>query len=222
MAAEGYAKHRKSKSTYILDSFVYSYTNAAGNSDNIKVEINYSLRCHALPTVDITARTAEVFVPFPVRTLAPVEIFASKIVALSDRAAPRDLYDLNNMIYFGLFDEPDITMLRKCAVFYTAVAGEVTAQGISFDRINNITPYKVKTDLLPMVRNAEKFDLPAARERVSAFLNEWMRLTEKETAFLKRFAAGSYEPQLLFEDGEIIKRIENHPMALWRLQHIMG
>jgi hypothetical protein len=37
---------------------------------------------------------------------------------------------------------------------------------------------------------------------------------------LKHFAAGNYEPQLLFEDDEIVKRIENHPMALWRLQHI--
>jgi len=220
MAAEGYSKHRKSKSTHILDSFVYSYTNAAGNPDNIKVEINYSLRSHALPTVEITARTAEVFVPFPVRTLAPVEIFASKIVALSDRAAPRDLYDLNNMVYYGLFDEPEIILLRKCVVFYMAVAGDVTAHGISFERINGITPYKVKTDLLPMIRNAERFDLPSARERVSAFLSDWMALTENESAFLERFTAGSYEPQLLFEDDAVVHRIENHPMALWRLQHI--
>ncbi|MCL1810161.1 MAG: nucleotidyl transferase AbiEii/AbiGii toxin family protein [Clostridiales bacterium] len=149
MAAEGFTKHRQSKNTHILDSFVYSFINAAGNSDNIKVEINYSLRSHVLPTATMTARTAEVFVPFPVRILAPVEIFASKIVALSDRAAPRDLYDLNNMIYLGLFDEPDNILLRKCAVFYMAVAGDVSEQGFSFERIKDITPYKVRTDLFP-------------------------------------------------------------------------
>jgi predicted nucleotidyltransferase component of viral defense system len=220
MAAEGYAKHSKSKSTHILDSYVYSYSNTAGNSDNIKIEINYALRAHALPVVTMTARTSDVFVPFPVRILAPVEIFAGKIVALADRAAARDLYDLNNMIYFGLFDEPDIILLRKCAVFYMAVAGDVNAQGLSFERITDITPYKVKTDLFPMIRNAERFDLQTARERVSAFLYKSMALTNNETAFLKRFAAGQYEPRLLFEDSEIIKRIERHPMALWRLQHI--
>ena len=126
MTAEGYTKHRKSKSTHILDSFVYSYTNIAGNSDNIKVEINYSLRCHTFPTIDVITQAVEVFIPFPVRTLAPVEIFASKIVALSDRTAPRDLYDLNNMIHNCLFDEPDIILLRKCALFYMAVAGNIT------------------------------------------------------------------------------------------------
>ena len=222
MAAEGYTKHSKSKSTYILDSSVYSYLNVAGNSDNIKVEINYSLRSHVLPTVTTTVQTAEVFAPFTVRTLAPVEIFASKIVALSDRAAARDLYDLNNMVCFKLFEEPDLIMMRKCATFYMAVAGVIATNGFNFLSIENITPYKIRTELQPMIRNAERFDLQAARDRVSAFLLEHMTLTEKETAFLKEFSAGRYEPKLLFDDGEIIKRIENHPMALWRQQHIRG
>jgi len=220
MAAEGYTKHNKSKSTHILDSYVYSYLNVAGNSDNIKVEINYSLRSHVLPTVTMTVHTAEIFVPFAARILAPIEIFASKIVALSDRAAARDLYDINNLVYFKLFEEPDLTMLRKCAVFYMAVTGEISENGFSFVPVESITPYKVRTELLPMIRKTEKFDLQAARDRVSAFLAGNMTLTEKETAFLKEFSAGSYEPQLLFEDRNCVKRIENHPMALWRLQHI--
>jgi predicted nucleotidyltransferase component of viral defense system len=220
MTAEGYAEKMKSKRTHILDSFVYSYTNAAGNADNIKLEINYSLRSHVLPTTTLTVRTTEVFEPFPVRILSPVEIFASKIVALTSRAAARDLYDLNSMIYYGLFEEPDLTMLRKCAVFYMAVAGDISAQGFDFGKIDEITPHKVKTDLNPMIRNAERFDLQAARDRVSAFLREYMALTEQETAFLKHFTAGRYEPELLFGDSEFAKRVKNHPMALWRLQHI--
>jgi predicted nucleotidyltransferase component of viral defense system len=220
MAAEGYAKHGKSKQTHVLDSYVYSYTNAAGNLDNIKVETNYSLRAHALPSVTITAQTAEVFAPFSIRTLAPVEIFASKIVALCDRAAARDLYDLNNMVFFGLFDETELVLLRKCAAFYLAIAGDITKPGFSFERLASITNYKVRTELRPMIRSAERFDLSAAHDRVSAFIAEWMLLTEKESAFLERFAKGRYEPSLLFDDIEVVRRIENHPMALWRLQHI--
>ena len=220
MAAEGYVKHGKSKQTHILDSYVYSYTNVAGNLDNIKVEINYSLRAHALPAVIITARTSEVFVPFPVRTLAPVEIFASKIVALCDRAAARDLYDLNNMIYYDLFDETDLELLRKVAVFYLAVAGDVEARGFSAERISGITAYKIRTELRPMIRSAERFDLQAAHDRVSAFMVEWMALTENETEFLNQFAKGEYAPSLLFEDSGIVKCIESHPMVLWRLRHI--
>ncbi|MDR1354919.1 MAG: nucleotidyl transferase AbiEii/AbiGii toxin family protein [Propionibacteriaceae bacterium] len=61
MAAEGYVLKDKSKQTHALDSFVYSYTNAAGNTDNIKVEINYSLRCHTLPTVLATVNVLDAF-----------------------------------------------------------------------------------------------------------------------------------------------------------------
>jgi predicted nucleotidyltransferase component of viral defense system len=180
MASEGYTLKGKSKHTHALDSFVYSYTNAAGNPDTVKIEINYSLRCHALPIVSATVRTGETFPDFPVRTLAPVEVFASKIVALTDRGAARSF-----------------------------VSG----------RVAEITPHKIKTDLYPMIRNAERFDLQAARDRVSAFLNEHMTPAGNENDFLQRFAAGSYEPKLLFEDGEISKRVTNHPMALWRIRH---
>lgn len=220
MTAQGYVQKGKSKRTYILDSFVYSYTNAAGNADNIKVEINYSLRCHVLPEITAFSQTSEAFASFPIRTLNPIEIFGSKIVALSGRAAARDLYDLNNMILFGLFDESEFAMLRKCAVFYLAVAGDEGARDLAFGRVEDITSYKIKTDLIPMVRNAEFFDLPAAKQRVSSFISDNLTLQESEKEFLRRFAEGHYKPQILFNDPEIVKRIEHHPMAAWRIQHI--
>jgi hypothetical protein len=71
-----------------------------------------------------------------------------------------------------------------------------------------------------MIRNAERFDLQAACKRVANFLNKNMIPTEGEAAFLKEFAEGRYEPGLVFEDCEILKRIEDHPMAMWRLQRI--
>jgi hypothetical protein len=221
MTAEGYSQKGKSKHTHILDSFVYSYINAAGNSDNIKVEINYSLPSHVLPAIDVTVAAFVFFSPLPVRILAPVEIFAGKIVALANRAAPRDLYDLNNMVCYGLFDEPDIELLRKCAVFYWAIAGDVTLRGFNFKRIESITPYKIRTDLDPMIRGRERFDLQSVQKRVSSFLNEKMALTGKEAAFLERFSEGHYEPELLFNDDEILKRVESHPMAIWRIRHIL-
>jgi hypothetical protein len=184
------------------------------------VEINYNLRCHALPISPATVKTGEAFTALSVHRLAPVEIFASKIVALTGRGAAHDLYDMNNMIYFGLFEESDTILLRKCAVFYLALTGDTETPGFSFEREADITPHKIKTDLHPMIRNPERFELRAARERVLAFLIGHMMLSDKESAFLRWFAAGHYEPELLFEDSDILKRIENHPMAVWRIRHI--
>ncbi|MDR0519502.1 MAG: nucleotidyl transferase AbiEii/AbiGii toxin family protein [Clostridiales Family XIII bacterium] len=220
MAAEGYAPKSKSKQTHALDSFVYSYTNAAGNADNIKVEINYSLRCHTLPTVLAAVNASGAFADFSVRTLSPIEVFAGKIVALLGRGAARDLYDLNNMVCFGLFDEPDLTLLRKCAVLYRAVAGDAKTNGFDFTKLDDITGRMIRTDLHPVIRHTERFDFAAAKSRVSEFLTELMTLTDKERTFLVRFAEGHYEPELLSFDADILARIADHPMATWRIARI--
>jgi hypothetical protein len=206
MAGDGYSLNAKSQQTHALDSLVYSYVNAAGNSDTIKVEINYVLRCHPLPVAPARIRIGQAFTEFQIRTLSPIEIFASKIVALAGRGAARDLYDLNNMAYFGLFGESDLILLRKCAVFYLAIAGKIAASGFSLERLSGITQHKVKTDLYPMIRKSERFDLQAAQKRISAFMDEHMCLSNKEAAFLRRFAEGCYEPVLLFDDEIIIDR----------------
>lgn len=54
MWSEGYSLKPGSKSPHALDSWVFAYTNAGGNSDNIKIEINYSDRCHVLPIIERT------------------------------------------------------------------------------------------------------------------------------------------------------------------------
>ena len=64
MNANGYDLSPKSKFPHALDSFVFSYTNCGSVKDNIKVEINYSLRAHILPVervkADVLGQTVEV------------------------------------------------------------------------------------------------------------------------------------------------------------------
>lgn len=216
LSAEGYTLSAKTKQTHALDSFVCSYKNAAGNPDNIKIEINYALRCHALQSIETTILSSEVFPAYKIRILSPVEIYASKIVALSSRAAARDLYDLNNLVYFGLFDDSDLSLLRKCTVLYSAITGDTAARAFNFSKVSEMSYRTIKTDLYPMIRNAEKFDFESAKNRVLTYLSELMILTEREATFMERFKGGRYEPQFLFDDIDIVARIANHPMALWR------
>ena len=53
-----------------------------------------------------------------------IEIFATKIVALLNRTAVRDLYDISNLQKYGIFDEKEKELLHKCVVFYSAIASE--------------------------------------------------------------------------------------------------
>lgn len=216
MAMSGYELSPKSKSYHSLDSYVFSYINTAGVKDNIKVEINYSLRSHVLPLEQRAIETLGILDSFKVNSLASIEIFGSKVVALLTRAAPRDLYDINNMIYFGLFDETELHLLKKCAIFYFAIGGDATSETFNWGKLDELTEYKIRTDLYPVIRKKEGFDLVAAKQRVTAYLSMFFELADNEAEFLRTFKNGEYHPKLLFEDEQILERIRNHPMAIWK------
>lgn len=46
MISQKYLISSKSKNPHSLDSFVFDYLGTSGNKDNIKIELNYSLRSH--------------------------------------------------------------------------------------------------------------------------------------------------------------------------------
>jgi predicted nucleotidyltransferase component of viral defense system len=216
MSSRGYTKNEKTKNPHSLDSWVYDYIGASGNRDNIKIEINYSLRAHVLQAEERSLVTEHFGAEYRVKTLAPIEIYGSKINALLSRAAARDLYDVRNMIHYKLFDESEEMLLRKAVVFYAAISGKVINKTFDSSAIDFITKQKIKTDLLPVIKRKDDFELETAKKMVKAYIADLMVLTEADKEFLDRFENGDYIPELLFEDERILGRIKNHPMALWK------
>jgi len=216
MVAEGYTLSPKSKAPHSLDSFVYEYINAGEVKDNLKIEINYSLRSHVLPTQRIKLQSDMLEGDFEVNTVAPVEIYASKTVALMTRAAARDLYDMNYMIRYGLFDDSELENYRKCVIFYLAIATETPPLKLDFSAIDTITPHKITTDLKPVIRIFDVFTLDTAKSTVQKFLKDNLNINEKELEFLRKFKRGYYRPELLFDEKDILERVSNHPMAKWK------
>ena len=219
MSTQGYAISPRSKAYHSLDSFVFTYTNLGGMNDNIKIEINYSLRAHifepSLRKIWVLGVNSDALI----KTLPPMELYAAKINALIGRAAARDLYDIHNMINFGLFDESEYPLLRKCVVFYTAISQDEIPDEYDFKRFNAITNRKIKTDLLPVIQKGEFFELENVKITVAEFLKELLVLEDNERKFLDEFKAKKYRPELLFDDTDILDRIREHPMALWKIQN---
>ena len=216
MVSQGYSKNPKTKNPHSLDSWVYDYMGASGNRDNIKIEINYSLRSHVLEPEERPIITEHFTSEYKVKSLAPIEIYGSKINALLSRAAARDLYDTRNMIHFGLFDKSEEELLRKCVVFYAAVSAKDLNKTFATKAIDSITQRKIKTDLLPVIKRKDDFELESAKKLVKEYISDLMVLTSEEKEFLDRFENGEYIPELLFDDKEILERIKNHPMAIWK------
>ncbi len=220
MQSNGYTLHPSSKNTHALDSWVFSYLNAGGNRANIKIEINYMMRAHILKP--LTRKTSVPFIEeVDVYALAPLELFGSKIKALIERAAPRDLYDVNRMLKENIIKDDQMNILRKIVVFYLAVGGKNKPEKeYSFERIRNIRFPQIRSALIPVLKKTEKFDFEEAKTNVISFLSGLLILGDAEKDFIESFNQGEYKPEVLFDDREIVERIKEHPMALWKMNEV--
>ena len=215
MSEQSYTLSGASRFSHSLDAFHYNYVNAAGNKDMIKIEINYSLRTHVLPSEDRVFVTDAFGESIKVRTVAAMEIFAAKPNALISRAAARDLYDFCNMADMKLFSGEE-DMFRKCIIFYATISAKEVNKKFDTSAIDSLVFSKIKSDLLQVLAVRNKFDLEGKKQQAKEYIASLMKPTEAEMDYMESFIAKEYKPELLFEDAEIIERLRNHPMALWK------
>lgn len=215
MAADGYQLSDGSRFMHSLDAFYYQYINAGGNRDMIKIELNYSLRAHILEPVYRRILPEAFDDGMMIRMVAPMEIFAAKGNALINRAAARDLYDWGNMMQEKLFEE-DRDMFRKCFAFYATISAETVNRNFDTSAIDSLNFDRIRRDLFPVLNERENFKLGERQQQAKDYIARLMQLTEQEEEYMDRFISKEYMPELLFDDKEIVERIQRHPMALWK------
>lgn len=224
LQSQGYSIGKEGKETHTLDQWTFAYTSIGGNNDHIKIELNYGIRNHVLPIVlkevkpDIVSDSG---IRIPV--LHPCELFATKINALLERSAVRDLFDVYSLAQSSLLSSPqEKEMFRKCIVFYQTVGVEgFPGKEISMDGMKDISPAKIKSQLVPLLAAGKKyFPMEEARRAVTDYLASILRLSPEEKEYMEAFSNRSYKPELLFRDNSILERITDHPMALWKIQQV--
>ncbi|MDD3251386.1 MAG: nucleotidyl transferase AbiEii/AbiGii toxin family protein [Lachnospiraceae bacterium] len=216
MENEGYQLSSASRFSFSLDAFHYQYRNSAGNMDNIKIELNYSLRAHILKPVRAMIRTDVFEDMFEIHILAPMEIFAAKANALMSRAAARDLYDFNSMVYYGLFDSSEEDMFRKCIIFYNTISQETVNKTFDTAAVDRLTFQKIRRDLFPVLRKKDHFDLEERKINAKKYISALMQVTPEEMEYMEAFEHNKYKPELLFENAAVLENLKEHPMALWK------
>ena len=217
MFSQGYALSPNTKNPHSLDSWVFYFQNAGGNRDNIKIEINYSLRSHILPVVKKRINVDFLQISDELTTLSTIELFGSKIKALIERTAARDLYDVQNMLKHFVIDEMNQSLLRKIVIFYLVLGSKKKVfLPLSFDCINSLKYNQIRANLIPVLKKSERFDFELAKFEVIKYLTDLMLLTDNEILFIENFNNGIYHPDLLFDDKLIIERIRKHPLAVWK------
>ena len=212
----------KSKNVYALDSIVAEYIDIKGNIENIKIEINYMNRVHILETKLLEIKT-EIFPNkhFKINCVNPVEIYAAKICALLNRATARDLFDVYTLSKYNLFDKEEKHLLKQCFMLeYIAING-YKIEDMNIEKTGQIKNQDIKTKLLSTLkdRNPKHNNVDTMKKEVKEYLKDILVIDNKIQEFYDKFQKGIYEPELLFDDKEILNRIKNHPMIMWKLNN---
>lgn len=219
MTNEGYALSNRSKFTHSLDSYVYSYRTLSNSNDVLKIEINYSDRCHILEIVD-SESSIKLGKSLKIRRLSDEELVGSKLGALLGRTTPRDVYDFYNLINRNTIQ--NYSLIKKIALFYVVISAEkpIVFEDIFSEAIRKIEALnynRIKESLLPVLHLKSELDIQKMIETVTTKLNEFFLLTEEEQKFIDNFNNNVYSPNLLFSDF-VTNDLLNHPMALWKIK----
>jgi len=205
-------------SDYGVIRYFLKYTNASNNIDRIKVEVNL---LHRLSVLD--SEQKYFLSPFgnsnlSINTLQGPELFAGKILALMDRMAPRDLYDIYTLLQEKI--EFDKTLLKKIFIFFGCFSRK-NFRLYHPDSIENITEEEIKRQLLPLLRKKEKARSEEMIKKVKPFLKrEIFNFTTGENEYIDSFLKGEFKQEALFEKLLNGKNLARHPMVIWKQRHI--
>lgn len=166
----------------------------------------------------------ELILPFltdlkiPVNTLSLEEVYGGKIKSLITRGALRDLFDVYSLLENNI--EIKKPILKKIVVFFGCLDRE-DFRTSSLDNINNIAEKEIKSNLVPLLRKKISVSKNKMIKKVKPLLEGILKLNKNEKEYMDKFFKGEFKPELLFEGEKInIDDLKNHPMVLWKQQHI--
>jgi len=196
------------------------YQSVLGPSDRVEVDLNFLWR---VPLGGVSAREmwqpGDLDRPSP-RLVSLEELCVGKLLALLDRAAPRDAWDAGRLpqIAGSTLKSP---LFRGLFIGMSAILDH-PIHSYSRKRIENlISPRLIEEQLFPMLATSDRPDahtlVTSAWDVVEPFVN----LNEHEARFIAAVDEGRLEVGTLFpENSTLVNLINTHPAIRWKMQNV--
>ena len=221
MTSNDYKPSNRSKQTHTLDSFVFMYDTLSNSTDVLKIEINYSNRCHLFKQEE-RSTTELLGESTTVHMLNPLELIGSKVSALISRTVPRDVYDVYNLLKDN--ERYDWKLISNIAILYTCLSEDLP---IDFDviiekaltKIDSLRYFHLKETIIPVIHKGEQLNVELMKNTVITFIKKSFNLNTNEKEFIVNFNNGNFIPELLVGKLEL-NEIKHHPMVEWKMNKL--
>ena len=196
------------------------YRSVLGPDERIEVDLNFLFR---VPFAGTEQR--ELWQPGEldrpeVRTVSLQEIVVGKLLAMLERGAARDVWDLANLPAPAI----DVQGLPSFRAWFIALAAILDHPLPTYTRIRLerlVTERAVAEQLAPMLAAAVPPRLDDLVKRAWAVVAKFMTLRPNEAAYIVSIERGELRPELLFaDDPEAAQRIAAHPAILWKMANV--
>jgi hypothetical protein len=152
-----------------------------------------------------------------VRDYGPSAPPAGKILALLDRGAPRDLYDVASMA--GGWSRMTRICSVRCSSMFVALSGVLDRAVTAYAVPHRRTPSQAGLDeqLVPVPRGGERPNQAALTASITPLVSRLVTLSEAEREYVEQIKWGEFHPELVVKNRpELLERLRRHPGLLTR------
>lgn len=196
------------------------YRSVLGQDDRVEVDLNFLFRVPLAGT-----ETRSLWQPggldhAQVRVVGLAELLIGKLLALVERGAPRDAWDVACLS--GPAAETLTQPLFRARFIALSATLEHPLATYRRDRLaEHLTDGAVTTELAPTLATGVPPRPDDLVERAWAKVGPLLSLKGHEEAYLTAIDRGELRPELLFpDDAEEAARLAGHPAILWKLKNV--
>jgi predicted nucleotidyltransferase component of viral defense system len=211
---------QRSRDAFAGRKLYLTYRSVLGPEDRIEVDLNFLLRVPLDGTEPRAMWQPDELDRPRVRVISAAEMWIGKLLALLDRATPRDAWDVARLPELA----GDVTADPLFRPRFIALAATLDHPLETYDRArleSRITDRAVAEQLVPMLAVPNP---PRARELVES---AWMvagplvALEPQEREYISGVHRGEARVELLFPGNpEAAERIAEHPAIQWKLRNV--
>ena len=211
---------QRSADTFAGRKLYLGYKSKLGPDERIEVDLNFLFR---LPLQGTNTRKmwqpGELDKP-RVKLVSTVELCVGKLLALLDRSAPRDAWDVGRLkVRF-----PEVLDSTVFRVWFVALSVTLDHPVGTYGRSRlqqRLTDRVINEQLRPMLARDETIDADSLVEKAWAVLGPLLDLRVEEEEFVRDVHSGELRPELLCgDDVDLGYRVGKHPAIKWKLVNV--
>ncbi len=212
----GYSVQRSSDAFAGRKIFL-GYRSTVGSSDRIEVDLNFLFRQHIGDPDPRALWQPGGLDRVPVKVVSLTELCIGKLLALLDRAAPRDAWDVARLP--GLAG--DLLRSRRFRAGFLAMATVLDhpVHTYTWERFRSrLSDRIIRDQLLPMLARGATPTAEILAEHAWSVVAPLVDLSTDELEFAQAVQHGELRLELLHDPYALL--LERHPAIAWKLQNV--